>query len=195
MAKRDPHRTERLRRAVRYMLEHGTLVQGSQSRLAEHFKVTRQRVHQIVIGGLAGSFAVLAGGAAVDPMLGPLPLLLALVLFLWTPPHFWSLAIANQADYAAADVPMLPVVVGTRRAARVVFVSTIALVVASLLPGLFGAGPVYLMGALAGGAYFVHKAWVLARRPSRKTAMASFSASLLQLSLVLGTASIDGLMR
>ena len=149
----------------------------------------------IVIGGLAGSFAVLAGGAAVDPMLGPLPLLLALVLFLWTPPHFWSLAIANQADYAAADVPMLPVVVGTRRAARVVFVSTIALVVASLLPGLFGAGPVYLMGALAGGAYFVHKAWVLARRPSRKTAMASFSASLLQLSLVLGTASIDGLMR
>jgi hypothetical protein len=49
MAKRDPHRTERLRRAVRYMLEHGTLVQGSQSRLAEHFKVTRQRVHQIVV--------------------------------------------------------------------------------------------------------------------------------------------------
>ncbi len=67
----------------------------------------------IVIGGLAGSFAVLAGGAAVDPALGPLPALLALVLFLWTPPHFWSLAIANQADYAAAGVPMLPVVVGT----------------------------------------------------------------------------------
>ena len=49
MAKRDPHRTERLRRAIRYLLEHGTLVQGSQSRLAEHFKVTRQRVHQIVV--------------------------------------------------------------------------------------------------------------------------------------------------
>lgn len=49
MAKRDPERTERLRRAVRYMLDHGTLVQGSQSRLAEHFKVTRQRVHQIVV--------------------------------------------------------------------------------------------------------------------------------------------------
>jgi DNA-directed RNA polymerase sigma subunit (sigma70/sigma32) len=49
MAKRDPHRTERLRRAIRYMLDHGTLVQGSQSRLAEHFKVTRQRVHQIVV--------------------------------------------------------------------------------------------------------------------------------------------------
>ncbi len=149
----------------------------------------------IVIGGLAGSFAVLAGGAAVDPSLGPLPLLLALVLFLWTPPHFWSLAIANQADYAAAGVPMLPVVVGPQRAARIVFASTLALVAASLLPGLFGAGPVYLTGAGVGGIYFLHKAYALARRPSRATALGSFFASLLQLSLVLGAASIDGFLR
>lgn len=149
----------------------------------------------IVIGGLAGSFAVLAGGAAVDPTLGPLPLLLALVLFLWTPPHFWSLAIANHADYAAAGVPMLPVVVGPERAARVVYASTAALLLASLLPGLFGAGPIYLAGALLGGGYFLHKARALARAPSRKTAMASFFASLLQLSLLLGAASIDGLIR
>ena len=149
----------------------------------------------IVVGGLAGSFAVLAGGAAVDPALEPLPLLLAFALFLWTPPHFWSLAIANQADYAAAGVPMLPVVVGSQRAACIVFASTVALVVASLLPGLFGAGPVYLAGALVGGAHFLHKAHALARAPSRKTAMASFFASLLHLSLLLGAASIDGLMR
>ncbi|MFZ2652048.1 MAG: heme o synthase [Burkholderiaceae bacterium] len=149
----------------------------------------------IVIGGLAGSFAVLAGGAAVDPTLGPLPLLLALALFLWTPPHFWSLAIANQADYAAAGVPMLPVVVGPQRAARIVFASTLALFAASLLPGLFGAGPIYMAGALAGGLYFLHKAWALARAPNRKTALASFFASLLQLSLLLGAASIDALMR
>jgi len=149
----------------------------------------------IVIGGLAGSFAVLAGGAAVDPTLGPLPLLLALVLFLWTPPHFWSLAIANHADYAAAGVPMLPVVVGPQRAAHVVFASTVALVAASLLPGWFGAGPVYMAGALAGGGYFLLKSAALARAPSRKTAMASFFASLLQLSLLLVAASIDGLLR
>ena len=62
----------------------------------------RRSAMNIVIGGLAGSFAVLAGAAAVDPTLGPLPLLLALVLFLWTPPHFWALAIANRADYAQA---------------------------------------------------------------------------------------------
>jgi len=149
----------------------------------------------IVVGGLAGSFAVLAGGAAVDPTLGPLPLLMAAVLFLWTPPHFWSLAIANQSDYAHADVPMLPVVVGPQRAAQVVFFSTVGLVAISVLPAWFGAGPVYVLGSVVGGAYFLYKSWCLMRAPSRATAMGSFFASLLQLSLVLGTASIDGFLR
>ena len=149
----------------------------------------------IVVGGLAGSFAVLAGAAAVDPTPGALPLLLALVLFLWTPPHFWSLAIANQADYTSAGVPMLPVVVGTERAAWIVFWSTLALVLASLLPGLYGAGPIYLGGALLGGMVFLRKTWALARQPGRKTAMAAFFASLLQLSLVLAAASVDALSR
>ncbi len=149
----------------------------------------------IVIGGLAGSFSVLAGAAAVNPDIGALPLLLALVLFLWTPPHFWALAIANQADYKAAGVPMLPVVVGTQRAAQVVFYSTVALAVASLLPVFFGAGPIYLVGAALGGGHFVHKAWQLARTPSRKTAMGAFFASLVQLSLVLAAATVDGLSR
>ena len=149
----------------------------------------------IVVGGLAGSFAVLAGAAAVDPAIGALPLLLALVLFLWTPPHFWSLAIANQDDYAAAGVPMLPVVVGTQRAAQVVFWSTVALVSASLLPVLFGAGAWYFAAAAIGGAVFLTKSWRLARRPSRKTAMASFFASLFQLSLVLAGATLDGVLR
>ncbi len=149
----------------------------------------------IVIGGLAGSFAVLAGAAAVDPMLGPLPLLMALVLFLWTPPHFWSLAIANQSDYAAAGVPMLPVVVGPQRAAQIVFASTLALLLASLLPAWFGAGPVYVVGALVGGSYFLYKAWRLTRTPCRATAMGSFFASLVQLGLLLAAASIDSMIR
>ena len=149
----------------------------------------------IVVGGLAGSFAVLAGAAAVDPAIGALPMLLALVLFLWTPPHFWSLAIANVDDYAAAGVPMLPVVVGTPRAAFIVLSSTVALVAASLLPVFFGAGLLYFAGAAIGGAYFLHKAWLLARAPGRKTAMASFFASLVQLSLVLAGASLDGVLR
>ena len=149
----------------------------------------------IVIGGLAGSFAVLAGATAVDPALGPPGLLLALVLFLWTPPHFWSLAIANHEEYAAAGIPMLPVVVGTPRAARIVLWSTLALAITALLPGLFGAGVVYVAGALAGGGYFVAKAWLLARAPSRKTAMGAFFASLVQLSLLLAAATLDSLVR
>ena len=155
----------------------------------------RRTALNIVIGGLAGSFAVLAGAAAIDPGLGPLPVLLALVLFLWTPPHFWSLAIANKTDYADAGVPMLPVVVGTERAARIVLGSTVALFVASLLPLGFGAGPVYAVGALVGGLHFVHKSWLLVRQPSRSTAMGSFFASLIQLSVLLVAACIDAFMR
>jgi len=155
----------------------------------------RRSRYNIVIGGLAGSFAVLAGAAAVDPTIGPLGASLALVLFLWTPPHFWSLAIANCADYRAAGVPMLPVVVGTERAARTVLASTVALAAASLLPVAFGAGWLYLACASAGGAIFLVRSWQLARAPSRATAMAAFFASLVQLSLVLGAATLDGLLR
>jgi protoheme IX farnesyltransferase len=149
----------------------------------------------IVVGGLSGSFAVLAGAAAVDPAVGALPLLLALVLFLWTPPHFWSLAIANHADYAAAGVPMLPVVVGPGRAARIVYANTVVLVAVSLLPLFYGAGWIYGLGALAGGAHFVRKAHALARAPGRGTAMASFFASMVQLSVLLAAVAVDAALR
>ncbi len=148
----------------------------------------------IVVGGLAGSFAVLAGAAAVDPAPQLLPLLFALVLFLWTPPHFWSLAIACRDDYVAAGVPMLPVVVGTPRAARAVLAGTAALVAASLAPAFFGLGAWYLAGALAGGLFFLWRAWQLARAPGRASALASFHASLLQLSLLLVAAGLDVLL-
>jgi protoheme IX farnesyltransferase len=149
----------------------------------------------IVIGGLSGSFAVLAGGAAANPAFGPLPWLFALVLLLWTPPHFWSLAIAGQSDYKAAGIPMLPVVVGSKRAAQVVYLSTWALVLASIVPVGFGMGAVYLVGAAMGGAYFVYRAAQLARRQDRQTAIRCFLASLLQLSAVLIAACFDAALR
>jgi len=149
----------------------------------------------IVVGGLSGSFAVLAGAAAVNPQVGALPLLLALVLFLWTPPHFWSLAIANAADYAAAGVPMLPVVAGPQRAARIVYANTLVLVAVSLLPVFFGASWVYLLGAGVGGVHFVRKARALAHSPSRATAMASFFASMVQLSILLAAVAADAVVR
>jgi len=155
----------------------------------------RRTPWNIVIGGLSGSFAVLAGAAAANPQIGPLALLLALVLFLWTPPHFWSLAIANEAQYAAAGVPMLPVVVGTPRAARIVHANAVLLVAVSLLPVFFGAGWIYLAGAVIGGAHFLRKTHVLARRPERKTAMAAFFASMVQLSVLLAGVVIDVALR
>jgi heme o synthase len=139
----------------------------------------------IVFGGLAGSFAVLAGAAAVDPSLGPLPLLLALVLFLWTPPHFWSLAIAYRDQYALAGVPMLPVVKGDQKAARIILGHTILLVLVSLLPLYYGLGWIYLTGALSGGGYFLIKSVQLVRNPTKQRAMANFFASMVQLSLLL----------
>ena len=140
----------------------------------------------IVIGGLAGSFAVLAGATGVAPgEIGPVAASLAWVLFLWTPPHFWSLAIAFHDDYRAAGVPMLPVVVGDARAARTVLAGTVVLVASSLLPLAFGLGPVYAVCAVSGGLFFLRAAARLAAQPSRTTAMGSFHASLAQLSLLL----------
>ncbi len=145
----------------------------------------------IVFGGAAGSFAVLTGAAAADPSIGALPALFALVLLLWTPPHFWSLAIATRDDYAAAGIPMLPVVVGVERAARVVHGNAIALVAASLLPALFGAGPAYLVAAIVGGGFFLYRTHALARHPERRTAMASFFASMLQLAALIVGIVVD----
>ena len=139
----------------------------------------------IVVGGLAGSFAVLAGAAAVSPVPGPEALALAVVLFLWTPPHFWSLAIACRSDYAAAGVPMLPVVVGDARAARAIFAGAALLVGASLVPAAFGLGWIYLAAAALGGLWFLLKCWDLLERPGREAALACFRASLIQLCAVL----------
>jgi protoheme IX farnesyltransferase len=145
----------------------------------------------IVVGGLAGSFAVLAGAAAVSPHPGPEALALAAVLFLWTPPHFWSLAIACRDDYAAAGVPMLPVVVGNARAARAIFASASLLVAASFLPVFFDLGIVYFAAALAGGLFFLLRCRALVQRPGREAARAAFLASLVQLSAVLLGAMAD----
>ena len=149
----------------------------------------------IVVGGLAGSFAVLAGAAAVTPSLSPASIWLAVVLFLWTPPHFWSLAIVYREDYAGAGVPMLPVVVGDARCARVILGSAVVLVASTLMPALYGLGWVYLAAAIAGGTYFLATCVALVRSPGRGTARASFRASLVQLSLVLFGAIADAALR
>jgi heme o synthase len=145
----------------------------------------------IVIGGASGSFAVLAGAAAVDPAMSPVPILLALVLFFWTPSHFWSLAIAKHKDYAKAGVPMLPVVIGDQRTALVVMANTLVLVGISIMPFFYGLSWIYLAGATIGGGYFIYRNYQMIYDPSPKIAMKSFFASLLQLVFVMLGAVLD----
>jgi len=145
----------------------------------------------IVIGGASGSFAVLAGAAAVDPVLSPVPVLLALVLFFWTPSHFWSLAIAKHQDYAKAGIPMLPVVIGNKPTAVVVMGNTLILVGISILPYFYGLNWLYLAGAVSGGGYFIYQNYKMILDPSPKIAMKSFFASLVQLVLLLVGAVLD----
>ncbi len=147
----------------------------------------------IVIGGLSGSFAVLAGAAVVDPSLGMIPVLLAVVLFLWTPPHFWSLAFVFADDYKQASVPMLPAVISRQAAANVIFLHTLALVIVSLLPAVYGLGWIYLSGAVIGGACFLYTSYRLVRQPDIIHARKNFRASLLQLTLLLLACLLEGL--
>jgi protoheme IX farnesyltransferase len=149
----------------------------------------------IVVGGLAGSFAVLAGAAAVSPSLAPAPLLLAVVMFLWTPPHFWSLAYVYRDDYAQAGVPMLPVVTSDRTTARAILAHTVPLVGLSLVPVFYGLGLLYFLFAAVGGAWFVHTSLAFVRQPKRDTALRNFHASLAQLSLLIVGCLLDMAVR
>ena len=145
----------------------------------------RRTPWNIVVGGLAGSFAVLAGAAAIDPDPQSTPVVLAVVLFLWTPPHFWSLAAAKADDYAAAGFPMLPLVVPQHEWTLAILSYTAALAALSLVPLWFGMGWIYAAGATSGGLWFLWKSWRLYRAPGPETAKANFRASLLQLMLLV----------
>ena len=146
----------------------------------------------IVIGGAAGSFAVLAGAAAWDPGQWMLPLLMALFLFLWTPSHFWALAILLKDDYAKADIPMLPVLVGDARTAKAILVNTVLLAASSLLPWAFGSlGAAYGLIAAIFGVRFLWQSWDLMRQPTREAARSTFFGSMIYLLGVFAAVLVD----
>lgn len=133
----------------------------------------------IVIGGAAGSFAIMAGAAAVDPGQWLLPAVMAVFLFLWTPSHFWALAILLREDYAKAGVPMLPVLVGDAQTARAILFNSVLLVGSSLVPWMMGGlGPVYAVLAAAFGVHFLWKNWRLVKDPSHTEARRVFFGSM-----------------
>ncbi|NQW00112.1 MAG: protoheme IX farnesyltransferase [Rhodospirillales bacterium] len=144
----------------------------------------RRTVWNIVIGGLSGSFAVLAGAAAVDPGLSATALGLAVILFLWTPPHFWSLAAVLRDDYAQAGIPMLPAIIDERAAAWTILINTVGLVIASMMLTMYGLGWSYWLMAATGGSYFLYRSVQYVMAPSPETAMKNFFASLVQLCLL-----------
>jgi protoheme IX farnesyltransferase len=133
----------------------------------------------IVFGGAAGSFALLAGAAAVEPTQWMLPALLAITLFLWTPSHFWALAILLTEDYRAAGVPMLPVVVGEQKTAWLILANSIALVASSLAPWALGyLSATYAVPAAVLGAALLGLNVKLVMSPTRKWAGWNFAASM-----------------
>lgn len=146
----------------------------------------------IVIGGAAGSFAILAGAAAVDPNIWLLPTLMAVTLFLWTPSHFWALAILLKDDYARAGVPMLPVLVGEARCARWILVNTVALVASAALPWVLGElGWLYGVLATAAGLRFLWLNVRLCRDPGPAMARRTFLGSMQYLGAVFLAVVLD----
>ncbi len=136
----------------------------------------------IVIGGAAGSFAVLAGAAAADPGVWLLPMLMAVILFLWTPSHFWALAILLKDDYAAAKVPMLPCLVGEARCARAIMVNTLLLIAAVMVPVAVGAlGWIYAAVAGLASLRFLQQNCRLLKSPNRTEARKVFLGSMIYL--------------
>jgi protoheme IX farnesyltransferase len=146
----------------------------------------------IVIGGAAGSFAVLAGAAVVDPTRIVLPMLLAVVLFLWTPSHFWALAILIKEDYARAGLPMLPVLAGDATTARVIFANSLLMVTVAALPWYLGElGPIYGVLSILLGTGLLWYNWKLIQLPTREWARRNFFASMQYLVALFVVVLID----
>ena len=156
----------------------------------------RTTTQNIVIGGAAGAIPPMVGWAAVTGSLDLPALYLFTIVFFWTPPHFWALALMIQDDYQQAGVPMLPVVVGEERTSQNIFVYSLALVALTLLFGTSDAtGLVYLASAAALGAIFIFLAWRLKLEYSIRRAKHLYLFSLLYLALLFSFMLADGVYR
>jgi len=150
----------------------------------------------IVIGGAAGAVPVLVGWAAVTGSLSWTPVVLFVVMFLWTPPHFWALAIRYADDYRAADVPMLPAVVPFERAVRQMIGYTVALVVVTLvLVPVADLGLIYTISAVVLGLGFVASTIWLSRAPSPQASMRVFGYSITYVTVLFAAMTVDVFVR
>ena len=146
----------------------------------------------IVIGGASGAMPPVLGWAAVTGSLAPEPLLLFLIVFMWTPPHFWALALYRRSDYSNAGIPMLPVTHGARFTRHFIVLYSVALAATTLLPFAIGStGRFYLGATLALDALFLWHAWKLARDPREANAVRMFRFSITYLGLLFAVLVVD----
>jgi protoheme IX farnesyltransferase len=159
----------------------------------------RRTPQNIVIGGAAGAFPPMVGWAAVTGTVSIESVVLFLIIFLWTPPHFWALALYKQSDYGAAGVPMMPNVVGNASTKRQIFAYTVVLGASAMLPSVLGfSGWVYTTVAVITGVSFIMLAWRLLRTNEdvamRKSARSLFNYSLSYLFIVFFAYLADNLL-
>jgi len=146
----------------------------------------------IVIGGASGAMPPVLGWSAMRGDVGPEALMLCLIIFLWTPPHFWALALYRVEDYRKSGLPMLPVTHGSEFTRLQVFLYTLVLFAATLLPFVFGmSGLIYLAAAIGLGAGFIGHAWMLWRNYSDTLARKTFRFSIVHLSLLFAALLVD----
>jgi protoheme IX farnesyltransferase len=151
----------------------------------------RRTPQNIVIGGAAGAMPPVVGWAAVTGGLGVAPVLMFMLIYYWTPPHFWALALLKQGDYGRAAVPMLPVVEGEAETRRQIILYTILMVAVSLLLMPFGLGEIYFVSAIALGAIFLLLSFQLYRTGSKHFARLTFFYSLWYLALIFTAMVVD----
>ncbi len=152
-------------------------------------------VQNIVIGGGAGAIPPLVGWAAATGSLNIPSLFLFAIVFIWTPPHFWALAIVRKNDYARAGIPMLPVVEGERKTRVQIFIYTLELVGLTLLMPLFNmAGSLFLVSAIALGLWLIYAAWKVLRVPGNKVAWMMYRYSSMYLAFIFLALVLDVLI-
>ncbi len=152
----------------------------------------RATPQNIVIGGLAGAAPPLLGWTAVTNEIHPFAILLVMIVFTWTPPHFWALAVHRAKDYAKANIPMLPVTHGIEFTKTCILLYTILLAIICLLPYIVGmSGVIYLVGSSILSIWFLVYAWKLKFAPSKHTAYSMFTFSIWQLMLLFVLLLVD----
>lgn len=152
----------------------------------------RATPQNIVIGGIFGATPPLLGWCAMTNEVHPYALLLALIIYVWTPPHFWALAIARREEYAKVNIPMLPVTHGPEFTRLQILLYTILLMCVTLLPYLTGmSGLIYLLSAVLLDIIFIYYAVLMMRNKDNKTAMKTFVYSIVYITLLFAALLID----